>query len=66
MKRIPFSAQKTDAIIFPADGTLFPFFGPGSPSLVHCFDAVTFPAYIGGSKFRLLLQNAAKNQLNSS
>jgi hypothetical protein len=38
MKIMSFESQKTVAVTFPADGTVFAFFGACSLGEVHCFD----------------------------
>ena len=35
---MPCESQKTVAMTFPADGTVFDYFGARSPHEVHCFD----------------------------
>ena len=38
MKIIPYESQKTVVVTFPAEGTVFAFFGTASPLATYCLD----------------------------
>ena len=67
---MPRESQKTVAMIFPADGTVFAFFGADSPDLVHCLDysfwcVMVDPCFINSDEtpqklFRIALKHVQK------
>ena len=59
MKILPRASQKTDAMTFSADKTVFTLFGADSPLLVYCFDLYIIHGYESTKKIEF---NAVKHR----